>query len=73
MVDHLETSLVEEDLQMAFQQRQPDAGLLYDSDQGRQHTSATYQSRLANAHCQVSMSHVGHCYDNAVRKALLEP
>jgi len=71
MVDHLETSLVEEALQMAFQQRQPEAGLLHDSDRGRQHTSAAYQSRLANAHCQVSMSRVGHCYDNAVMESFI--
>jgi transposase InsO family protein len=33
MADHLKASLVEEALEMAFQQRQPEAGLLHDSDQ----------------------------------------
>lgn len=65
MADHLEASLVEDALKMALQQRQPEAGLLHHSDQGRQYTSLTVQSRLANAHCQISMSRVGNCYDNA--------
>jgi len=65
MADHLEASLVEDALKMALQQRQPEAGLLHHSDQGRQYTSVVYQNRLANAHCQVSMSRTGNCYDNA--------
>jgi putative transposase len=43
MADHMEASLVEDALKMALQQRQPEAGLLHHSDQGRQYTSATYQ------------------------------
>lgn len=69
MADHMEASLVEDALKMALQQRQPEAGLLHHSDQGRQYTSAAYQSRLANAHCQVSMSRVGNCYDNAAMES----
>jgi len=53
MADHMEASLVEDALKMALQQRQPEAGLLHHSDQGRQYTSLVYQNRLANAHCQV--------------------
>jgi putative transposase len=69
MADHLEASLVEDALKMALQQRQPEAGLLHHSDQGRQYTSVAYQSRLANAHCQVSMSRTGNCYDNAAMES----
>jgi putative transposase len=69
MADHMEASLVEDALKMALQQRQPEAGLLHHSDQGRQYTSAAYQSRLANAHCQVSMSRTGNCYDNAAMES----
>jgi putative transposase len=69
MADHMEASLVEEALKMALQQRQPEAGLLHHSDQGRQYTSAVYQNRLANAHCQVSMSRTGNCYDNAAMES----
>ncbi len=69
MADHMEASLVESALQMALQQRQPQPGILHHSDQGRQYTSAAYQDRLANAHCQVSMSQAGNCYDNAVMES----
>jgi transposase InsO family protein len=62
----METSLVEEALKMAFQQRQPEAGLLHHSDQGSQYTSQAYQNCLTTYPCQVSMSRVGNCYDNAV-------
>jgi len=51
MADHMETSLVEDALKMALLQRQPEAGLLHHSDQGRPYTSAAYQDRLANALC----------------------
>lgn len=69
MADHMQTSLVEDALKMALLQRQPEAGLLHHSDQGRQYTSAAYQGRLANSHCQVSMSRVGNCYDNAAMES----
>ena len=69
MADHMEASLVEDALKMALQQRQPEAGLLHHSDQGRQYTSVVYQHRLANAHCQVSMSRTGNCYDNAAMES----
>lgn len=69
MADHMEASLVEDALKMALQQRRPEVGLLHHSDQGRQYTSLTVQSRLANAHCQISMSRVGNCYDNAAMES----
>lgn len=69
MADHMEASLVEDALKMALQQRQPEAGLLHHSDQGRQYTSVAYQNRLANTHCQVSMSRTGNCYDNAAMES----
>jgi len=69
MADHMEASLVEDALKMALQQRQPEAGLLHHSDQGRQYTSVAYQNRLANAYCQVSMSRTGNCYDNAAMES----
>jgi len=69
MADHMEASLVEDALKMALQQRQPEAGLLHHSDQGCQYTSIVYQNRLANAHCQVSMSRTGNCYDNAAMES----
>ncbi len=65
MGDHLEASLAVEALQMALRRRNPPQGLLHHSDQGSQYTSAAYQQALAANHCQVSMSRVGNCFDNA--------
>lgn len=69
MADHMESSLVEEALKMAFAQRQPDPGLLHHSDQGSQYTSYEYQQLLSDHHCQISMSGVGNCYDNAAMES----
>lgn len=69
MADHMEASLVEDALKMALLQRQPQAGLLHHSDQGRQYTSQTYQDTLKASQCQVSMSRVGNCFDNAVMES----
>jgi len=66
MADHMHTSLVEEAWNMAVLQRHPEAGLLHHSDQGSQYTSEAYQDCLKAYQCQVSMSRVGNCYDNAV-------
>jgi len=66
MAEQMDTALVENALCMAMHARQPDASLLHHSDQGSQYTSAAYQSQLAEAKIQASMSRVGNCYDNAV-------
>lgn len=69
MADHMEAVLVEAALAMALGRRQPAAGFLHHSDQGSQFTSQTYQLHLLAYHCQVSMSRVGNCYDNAVMES----
>ena len=69
MADHMQTSLVEEALKMAMLRRRPSPGLLHHSDQGSQYTSEAYQQALANYQCQVSMSRVGNCFDNAVMES----
>jgi putative transposase len=69
MADRMESSLVEDALKMAFLQQHPETGLLHHSDQGSQYTSEAYQSCLADLQCQVSMSRVGNCYDNAVMES----
>jgi putative transposase len=69
MADHLEASLVEAAWNMALLQRHPQTGLLHHSDQGRQYTSTLYQTALATSLCQVSMSRVGNCYDNAAMES----
>ena len=66
MAEQMDTALVENALRMALLARQPDVSLLHHSDQGSQYTSVAYQSQLAEAKIQTSMSRVGNCYDNAV-------
>jgi transposase InsO family protein len=69
MDEHMEASLVQQAWNMAVAQRGPAAGLLHHSDQGRQYTSQAYQQDLAAHHCQVSMSRVGNCFDNAAMES----
>ena len=65
MADHTRTALVQKAFEMAVRQRAPTRGLLHHSDQGCQYTSEAYQRLLAAHHCDVSMSRVGNCFDNA--------
>jgi putative transposase len=65
MADHTRTSLVQEAFEMAVLRREPTRGLLHHSDQGSQYTSEAYQHVLRSHHCEVSMSRVGNCFDNA--------
>ncbi len=69
MADQMDSALVRSALQMAWQQRQPAAGLLHHSDQGSQYTSELYRQCLARFGCEASMSRVGNCYDNAVMES----
>jgi transposase InsO family protein len=69
MDSHLYSSLVKDALHMAVSRRRPAPGLLHHSDRGAQYTSAAYQQRLLDLHCQVSMSRTGNCYDNAVMES----
>jgi transposase InsO family protein len=69
MADHLGASLVASALHMALARRQPAAGLLHHSDQGSQYTSLAYQRPLLARNCQISMSRVGNCYDNAAMES----
>jgi transposase InsO family protein len=66
MGEHIDEELTGAAWRMARQDRQPEAGLLHHSDRGRQYTSQAYQDQLAQVPCQVSMSRIGNCYDNAV-------
>jgi putative transposase len=69
MADHMDSALVRDALQMAWQQRHPARGLLHHSDQGSQYTSELYRQCLATYQCQESMSRAGNCYDNAVMES----
>jgi putative transposase len=65
MDSSLKTELTQRAFQMAIKQRRPAAGLLHHSDRGCQYTSQVYQQLLKRHRCQVSMSRVANCYDNA--------
>ena len=53
-------------LQMALNQRQPDAGWIHHSDRGSAYVGADYQAKLLQIGAKISMSGKGNCYDNAV-------
>jgi putative transposase len=69
MRDRLDAELVESAWHMAVTNRRPAADLLHHSDRGSQYTSAAYWSLLQTAHCRVSMSRTGNCYDNAAMES----
>jgi len=69
MADNLGAGLVVNALRMALARRHPPAGLLNHSDQGSQFISLDYQLLLLSHDCQISMSRVGNCYDNAVMES----
>ena len=66
MDDRMEASLVEKAWKMALLHRHPPLQLLHHSDRGSQYTSEAYLKLLEEAHCVISMSRTGNCYDNAV-------
>jgi putative transposase len=65
MATHLRTSLVLAALEMAVQQRQPEA-VIHHSDQGCQYTSIEFGLRCNAAGVRPSTGSVGDCYDNAM-------
>jgi putative transposase len=69
MGEHMDAALVQQAWNMAVSQRCPSTDLLHHSDQGSQYTSDAYLQSLAVYHCQVSMSRVGNCYDNAAMES----
>jgi transposase InsO family protein len=69
MSDSMKTSLVNDALKMAIQQRRPQKGLLWHTDRGSQY--ASYEHRdLLQAHGIIqSMSRKGNCWDNVVAES----
>jgi putative transposase len=66
MNHHMETTLVQDALQMALGRRSPSAGLRHHSDRGSQYDSHAYQAMVANRGIVCSMREKGECLDNAV-------
>ena len=66
MTHQMDTTLVQDALQMALGRRSPSAGLMHHSDRGSQYASHAYQAMLADHGIVCSMSEKGECLDNAV-------
>jgi putative transposase len=67
--DHLRSELVERALGNALVQRRPSGPLLHHSDRGVQYACDDYQELIRDNGLDVSMSHKGDCYDNAVMES----
>ncbi len=65
MANHLRTELVVAALEMALEQRKPEA-VIHHSDQGSQYTSLAFGLHCREAGVEPSMGSVGDCYDNAM-------
>jgi putative transposase len=65
----MDESLVTTAFRQAFQQRAPQAGLVFHSDRGAQYCSRRFQRMLRGVGAQASMSGSGNCYDNAVTES----
>lgn len=65
MASHLRTELVLAALDMALEQRRPEA-VIHHSDQGTQYTSIAFGARCREAGVRPSMGSVGDCFDNAL-------
>ena len=69
MTDHMQWNLVGDALEMALTQRHPPEGLLHHSDRGIQYACDDYRKLLTDAGMDLSMSHKGDCWDNAVMES----
>jgi len=71
MSKRLHTPLVTAALNMPWQRRQPEAGLLHHSDWGSQYISEVYRHALDRLQAAQSMNNNGQCWDNAVQESFL--
>lgn len=67
--ERLHTPLTLDALNMAWQRRQPGAGLLHHSDRGSQYTSEVYRQALERLKAIQSLSNKGECWDHAVQES----
>lgn len=63
--DNMTESLIEAALNMAFERRDAQPGLVVHSDRGVQYRSQRYIDKLEKRGCRISMSRKGNCWDNA--------
>ncbi len=69
MADNMRTSLVNDALSMALNQRKPANDLLWHSDRGSQYASESHRALLTANGITQSMSPKGNCWDNAVAES----
>lgn len=69
MGTQLNRQLVLAALQMAIEQRRPEAGLVHHTDQGSVYAAAEYREVLQQHQMLPSMSRKGNCHDNAVAES----
>ncbi len=68
----LETELPLAALEQALEGREPEAGLIHHSDQGRQYASRKYVDKLTAKGVKISMSRRGNPYDNAFVESFMK-
>jgi putative transposase len=61
----LDSSLAQQALEAALEERQPGPGLIHHSDRGVQYASGSYVKRLERCGIEISMSRPGNPWDNA--------
>lgn len=69
MGERLTSELAQRALSHALASRQPQAGLLIHSDQGKEYYAGDYQKLLGEHDLVCSMSRKGNCWDNAVMES----
>jgi transposase InsO family protein len=56
-------------LQMALEQRKPQEGAIFHTDQGIEYAAVRFQEALVEAQLKASMSRKGNCLDNATTES----
>ena len=68
----LDSSVAQQALESALQQRQPTPGLIHHSDRGVQYACGDYVKRLEGAGITISMSRPGNPWDNAWAESFIK-
>lgn len=67
--DSLHSEIAIKALDMAYQRRKPEKGLMFHSDRGVQYASNAFKKKLKTYGMVQSMSRKGNCWDNAVAES----
>jgi transposase InsO family protein len=69
LADHLRTELAADALSNAVAAREPEPGVIFHSDRGRQYTSAAYAALAEDCQVALSVGRTGQCWDNALAES----